>query len=167
MPAVGTARRVRVNGFSDVTAAYAFKRAFYEAVRDILAGDQSTQYVLVSMGSPASLEPEDIVAFQGVTSEQNPATMGNRGREEVLTIEVQISCYSGGDDEDVPTQRAYQLLGIIERYVRKIDPTIGGTVRHCFLTGHESTGFTDPADLAKGRTSDITATFAAAARISL
>lgn len=155
-----------MNGFSSSTAAYDFKRAFYEAIRDIMAGDQSTQYVLVSLGSPSSLEPEDIVAFQGVTSEQNPATMGNRGREEVLTIEVQISCYSGGDDEDVPTRRAYEILGIIERYARKVDPTIGGTVRQCFLTGHESKGFTDPTDLAKGRTSDITATFAAAARIS-
>jgi hypothetical protein len=156
-----------MNGISAATAAYDFKRAFFEAVRDLLAGDQSTQYVLVSMGSPASLEPEDIVAFQGVTSEQSPVTMGNRGREELLTIEVQISCYSGGDDEDVPTRRSYELLGIIEKYVRKTDPSVGGTVRHCFLVGHESKGFTDPTDLAKGRTSDITATFAAAARISL
>lgn len=156
-----------MNGFSSSTVAYDFKRAFFEAVRDIMAGEQSTQYVLVSLGSPASLEPEDIIAFQGVKSEQSPVTMGNRGREEGLEIEVQISCWSGGDDEDVPTRRAYELLGIIERYVRKTDPSIGGTVRHCFLVGHDSKGFTDPADLAKGRTSDITATFAAAARISL
>jgi hypothetical protein len=167
MPAVGTAGRIRVNGFSTATVAYDFKRAFFEAIRDVMAGNQSTQYVLVSMGSPSSLEPEDIVAFQGVKSEQNPATMGNRGRDEALEIELQISCYSGGDDEDVPTKRAYELLGIIERYVRKTDPSLGGVVRHCFLVGHESQGFTDPADLAKGRTSDITARFAAAARISL
>jgi hypothetical protein len=166
MPAVVAAGRICVSGFSASTVAYDFKRAFFEAVRDIMAGEQSTQYVLVSMGSPSSLEPEDIIAFQGVTSEQNPVTMGNRGREEALEIEVQISCYSGGDDEDIPTKRAYELLGIIERYIRKTDPSLGGVVRHCFLVGHESKGFTDPADLAKGRTSDITARFQAAARIS-
>lgn len=156
-----------MSGFSAATAAYDFKLAFFNAVRDLMAGEQSTQYVLVSLGSPSSLEPEDIIAFQGVTSAQAPVTMGNRGREETLTIEVQISCWSGGDDESIPTRRAYELLGIIERFCRKTDPTVGGTVRHCFLTGHTSQGFTDPADLAKGRAADITATFQAQARIAL
>jgi len=156
-----------MSGFNTATVAYAFKKAFYEAVRDLLGADQETQYVLVALGTPSSMEPDDIVAFQGVTSDQAPVTMGNRGREETLTIEVQISCYSGGDDEDIPLSRAYDLLRRVEQYARKTDPTIGGTVRQCFLVGHDSQGFTDPADLAKGRTADITARFQAQARISL
>jgi hypothetical protein len=156
-----------MSGFAEATVAYDFKKGFYEAVRDLFATDENTQYVLVVLGSPATLEPEDIVAFQGITSDQQAVTMGNRGREETLTLEVQISCWYGGSDEDIPMARAYDLLGRIERYARKTDPTISGTVRHCFLVGHDAQGFTDPADLAKGRTVDITARFQAQARISL
>lgn len=155
------------NGFSAVTAAYDFKKAFFEAIRDHMAGDENTQYVSVNLGAPTSLDPEDVVAFMGITSDQAPATLGNRGREETLILEVQISCYRGGDDEDLVTQRAYELLGIIEYYARKTDTTLGGTVRHCFLIGHESSGYTSPEDIANGRVSEILARFEAQARISL
>lgn len=154
-------------GFHGATAAFAFKSAFYDAIKEIMAGDPDTQYVSVTFGTPSTLDPDDVVSFMGVTSEQNVATIGNRGRDEILTLEVQISCMTGGDDEQGVQDRAYQLLGIIEEYARKKDPTIGGTVMWCFLSGHESAGFTDPADIAKGRAADILARFTAQARISL
>lgn len=153
---------------SDVTQAHEFKTAFYEAVRDLMKNDPDTPHVLVAFGAPESLEPEDLVGILDITSEQNPATIGNRAREEMLTLTVQISCFRGGsgDQEKVAADRAYFLLGMIERYARLTDTTFNGTVRHCFLTSHESIGQTDPELLAQGRVIEITARFQAYARIS-
>lgn len=153
---------------SSTTAAYDFKLGFFQAITDLFAQADDTQYVLVSLGAPANLEPEDLVAFTRTTSEQNPATMGNRGREELLTQEVVISCFvAGGDEaEKAAHDRAYYLLGIIENYCRKVDTTLGGTVRHCFLTGHECDGQTPSDYLDRGRVIEIIARFAAAARIA-
>ena len=156
-----------MSGFHAATAAFDFKQAFYAAIKDLMAQDPDTQYVSVTLGTPATLDPDDVVSFMGVTSEQSVATIGNRSRDEILTLDVQISCMTGGDDESIVQARAYQLLGIIEEYARKKDPTIGGTVMWCFLTGHESAGYTDPEDIAKGRAADILARFQAQARISL
>lgn len=156
-----------MTGFHRFTAAPEFKQTFYELVRDLLGTDERFQYVAVSLGTPSSLDPEDIVSFMSTTSDQTPATIGNRGRDESLIQDVQISCWRGGDDEQAVQARAYEILGAIEEYVRKQDPTIGGTVMWCFLISHESQGFTDPDDIAKGRTADILARFQAQARISL
>ena len=154
-------------GFVSYTAAHAFKVAFYTAIRDLMGQEVDTQYVGVSLGTPATMEPDDLVAFMGVRTEQSVATIGNRSRDETLFLDVQISCRRGGDSElDVQT-RAYELLGIIEQYARKKDPTIGGTVMWCFLTSTETAGYTDPDDIANGRVADIHATFQAQARISL
>jgi hypothetical protein len=153
---------------SDVTAASEFKTAFYESIRDLMKHDPETPHVMVSFGAPASLEPDDLIAFTDIASEQNVATLGHRSREEMLTLTVQISCQrgGGGDMEKVVSDRAYELLGMIERYARVTDTTIGGTVRHCFMTAHTSTGETDPEFLAQGRVMEITATFQAFARIT-
>jgi len=147
------------------TLAGKFKQAFYDAAVDLLAGDS----VGVSFGHPGTNQTNDIVAFLGVRVEQDPATFGtNRSREEVLTLTVVISCYRGGGAalEKVCSDRAYELLRILETYVRVTDTTLGGVVRHCFLTAHESDGATDPRSLAKGRTIEIAAVFTAHARVS-
>jgi hypothetical protein len=154
---------------SPTTAAQDFKAAFFTGITELMASDEETQWVQVVFGTPFDLNPEDIIAFTSVTSEQNVATMGNRAREELLTITVEISCFRGGTGPDLEREvsdRAYYLLGLVERWCRVTDTTVGGTVRHCFLSGHESSGLTDPADLEKGRVIEITATFLAAARIT-
>lgn len=150
------------------TAADEFKMAFYEATKELMAADPDTQEVMVSYGAPGSLDPEDVVAFLGVTSEQQAASIGQRSRDEDLTMEVAISCFRGGleDQELVCGQRAYQLLRMITRYVRKTDTTVGGTVLWCFLQGHESSGQTDPQLIQQGRVIEITARFLARARIT-
>lgn len=153
---------------SSATAADEFKTKFYEGIRDLFTGDEETPYVLVTFGAPGTYEPDDIVSFLAVTSEQNAATFGNRGREETLEITVAISCFRGGgqEQEQVTSARAYQLLRMIEFWARKTDTTIGGTVRDCFLIGHDSSGQTDPQYLEKGRVTEITARFLAHARIT-
>ncbi|MHA7275364.1 hypothetical protein ACX80O_02355 [Arthrobacter sp. Hz1] len=151
------------------TVAYEWKNNFFESVKASFAADVATENVLVSFGQPGTFEPDDIVSFERVTERQDPATMGtNRSREEVLTLDVIISCYRGGgpEQEQVCSARAYDLLRRIEIYARKTDTTIGGAVRHCFLQSHESDGATLPELIAQGRTIDITATFEARARIT-
>jgi hypothetical protein len=125
--------------------------------------------VLVAHGHPGLEVTDDMIGVGRVTSAQEPATMGtNRSREETLTVDVTISCYRGGgpEMEKVASDQAYALLRLIERYCRITDTTMGGVVRQCFLTSHESDGATDPAILAEGRLIELTATFTALARIT-
>lgn len=153
---------------STSTAADEFKLKFYEATRDLMAEDPDTQYVMVTYGMPGTFEPDDLVSILDVKADQEPMTMGNRGREETLTLRVEISCFRGGgaEQELVCAQRAYQILRMIEHYFRKTDTTVGGTVRHCFLEGHDSQGQSDPQLLDKGRVIEISARFLAQARIT-
>lgn len=153
---------------STATAADEFKEAMYTAVRDLMAEDEETKDVLVTYGAPGTFDPEDLVSFLDVTSEQDPSTMGNRGRREVLTLDVAISCWRGGgaEMELVCARRAYKLLRMIEFYCRRTDTTVGGTVQWCFLTSHESSGQTDPQFLETGRVIEITAKFTAQSRIA-
>ena len=147
------------------TAASALKDAFVSAARTLWAGTD----VQVAFGHPGQTQTDDIVAFGRVTSSQEVATMGtNRSREETLTLDVVISIFRGGgpEMEAIASARGYALLGELEEFARKTDTTIGGTVRHCFLTSHESDGATDPEILAAGRLIEISAQFTAQARIT-
>ncbi|WP_115790037.1 hypothetical protein [Arthrobacter silvisoli] len=153
---------------NQATLALAFKKAFYEAIKQLMADDPATPHVYVVFGTPASYEPDDIVSFGRVTSGQAVATLTtNRSREETLTVEVRISCFVGGAEEAeiAASERCYELLRMIERHVRMTDTTVGGTVRTCFLTSHESDGETPEELLEQGRVIDVTATFTAAARV--
>jgi len=149
------------------SVAPAFKDAFVTIANTIWG--QATSQVLVSFGHPGQNQPDDIVGFLDVRTEQDPATLGtNRSREEVLELDVLVSCYRGGGPEVEKTvsDAAYGLLALLENYVRTTDTTVGGTVRECFLIRTSSEGRTDPNEIAKGRTIEISATFQARARIS-
>lgn len=151
------------------TVAATFKNNFFTSVQALMAAGPDTAYVLTCFGQPGTLEPEDIVSFGRLSVNQTSATISpNRTRDEMLTLDVDISCYRGGgpEMEQVASDRAYELLRMIEQQVRVTDTTVGGTVRWCFLTSHDSTGATDPAMLEQGRAIDITATFTALARIT-
>lgn len=141
-----------------------FKDAFVAVAETLWAGTD----VQVAFGHPGMTMADDLVVFGAVTSEQNPATMGQRSREEILTLEVVVSVYRGGgpEMEKVTSDRAYELLAQLETYARVTDTTITGSVRHCFLASYSSTGVTDPNVLAAGRETDITAQFVAAVRIT-
>lgn len=154
---------------SSVTLAQAFKAAFVAAAQTLVASRDPE--VLVSFGHPGQAMGnfDDLVAFTTISVDQEPATLGtNRSRSETLTQTVQISCYRAGgpDREQVASDGAYELLGLLEHHVRVTDTTLGGLVLWCFLTSHTSTGETDPDLLASGRTIDIDATFTAKARVT-
>ncbi|WP_159702473.1 hypothetical protein [Arthrobacter sp. 18067] len=153
---------------TQATAALEFKKAFCSAIKALFADDQETRHVYVVYGQPANYEPEDIVSFGRITTGQETATLStNRSREETLTLEVTISCFMGGnEDAEIATaERAYDLLRRIEHFARMDDTTIGGTVRTCLLTSHESEGATPEELLDQGRVTEVIATFTAKTRI--
>lgn len=153
---------------STVTQAHAFKAAFVSAVQGLYAADDT---VLVTFGHPGAQVHNylDAVSFADIESEQEARSLAaaTRPRRETLTLTVFISSWRPGtaEQEVVASAAAYALLGAIERHARITDPTIGGTVCHCFLASHKSTGETSPAALQDGRTIEIRATFVAVANI--
>lgn len=151
-------------GTSPATAAVAFVAGLYVATKSVVPST-----VLVIYGIPGPKYPNDVVSFGRVTSRQDPATMGtNRGREEILTVEVTFSTYRrGGQEQEIAAfERVYELLALIETYCRVTDTTLGGAVRECFLADHESEGETDPRFIAEGRVREMTATFTARVRVT-
>lgn len=128
-----------------------------------------SEAVHVSNGHPGPVQIDDIVAVMGVTSEQEPAAYGpRRPREETLTVTVMFSIYraGGAEMEKVASDRGYELLGELEKQLRVTDTTVGGAVRECFLTSHQSEGSTDPQVIASGRLYEIEAVFTAKARVT-
>lgn len=150
------------------TVAIAFKEAFYNAAKALMAGNHETEQVYVVFGQPATIDPDEIISLGFVGAGQEKATMGsNRAREETLTLDVQISVVRGGAEEAEieASRRCYELLRMLEYQVRMTDTTVGGTVRECFLTSHESPGATPEDVMHNGRMIDVLATFTAKARI--
>lgn len=154
---------------TQATLGLAFKKTFYAAVKDLMANDYDTEHVYVVFGQPSTYQPEDIISFGRLSVGQAAATMStNRSREETITVEVTVSCFLGGDeDAEIATaERAYELLRRIERHVRMTDTTLGGVVRECVLTSHESEGATPEELTEQGSVTEVIATFTAKARIT-
>ncbi|HEY4269512.1 MAG TPA: hypothetical protein VGM94_15125 [Galbitalea sp.] len=156
-------------GSSSATAAHDFKKTFRDLIAVLFADDDNTSSVLVKFGRPSRFLVDDVVSFGRLSSEQDPATAGtNRSRDEVLQLDITISCFVAGDDdqEEVASDRAYDLLERIEFFARSTDPTIGNTVRECALVSHESDGMSPKTTVKTGRNIFLTATFEAKTRIT-
>ena len=152
---------------SSATAAQACKAALVAAIRTLVDDGET----LVSFGHPGAAVENypNSVYVAAVDAEQDPATLGtNRAREEVLTVEVVITCWrpGGPEAEEIASDAAYGLLEAAERYVRVTDTTLGGVVRHCFLRSHRSAGATDDDLLNRGRLIVVVAEFVAHVRIT-
>lgn len=149
------------------SAAPAFKNALYDALVVLFPAPK-----LVTYGHPGGQSADDMIGVMDMSSEQELATMGtNRRREETITVEVVISCWRGGTDQQTVTEAAYTILGSIEDYLQhsgtasSTQITLGGVVREARVTSHELTETADPDDLALGRLAEITATITAHVRI--
>jgi hypothetical protein len=149
------------------TVAFQFKDAFYSFCQTLFQGDPD---VIVSYGNPGTRYSNDWVVLGEVTSEQVPASQSSslRHRRETLTLDVMFASYKAGelDDDRLPTQRVYELMGMVENYVRTTDTYVGGTVLWCFMTSHRSDGATPDEDLANGRVIQSVATFTAVADVT-
>lgn len=147
------------------TAAFAVKDAFYTAAQDLFDDD-----VLVSFGlSTSRRDLTQIVAFLEVevTQEPGPLSSSNRSRREDVQLHVVVSVARSGDTDDYEVSRiAYDLLRALDQHTRKTDTTLDGTCEWCFLTAHQSFGYTTADKLAQGRLCEIEATFTARVRIT-
>lgn len=154
-----------MNGQSEFSAAPAFKYAFWECAVELNADSD----VQVAYGHPGTYLADDVIAVTRIHAEQDSASLStNRSREEKLTLTVVVSVFRGGGPEAelVASNRAYELLGDLERFMRLDDTTVRGTVRECFLDEHDSDGETRPELIAAGRTIEIEAKFVAYARVT-
>lgn len=149
------------------SVAFQFKDAFYSFCQTLFQGDPD---VIVSYGNPGPRYANDWVVLGGVTSDQVPATLSSslRHRRETLSIEIMFSSYRAGEEDDdrIPTERVYEMQGLVENYVRTTDTTVGGTVMWCFMTSHRSDGATPDDIIADGRVIQSLATFTAVADVS-
>lgn len=155
---------------SAVTVGSAFKKAVHAACVALFAADES---VLVSFGASGQrgVMFDDVIGVADLQVSQSvgPMSSTNRSREETLTLTVWVSAFMPGDADDLEeavSDRAFELLGMIEHYVRQTDTTLGGVVRDCALTEYDVTGFLDSLRRVPGRTVDIEATLTAHARVS-
>lgn len=151
------------------TAGDEFKDNFYNAIQAQFAADPNYNQVLVTYGLPGNYNPDDIVSFMGVQSNQTFANEGQkRSRDETLSLVIVISCVRGGgaEMELVCSQRAFAILRAIAYYARATDTTIGGSVLWCFLASYQTPGHTDPQVAEQNRCIEITARFDARARIT-
>ncbi len=149
------------------TNAREFRKAIFDTCVTLFAAD-TDPYTLVVRGLPAFATAQDNVCVGAVTSNQEIATLSatQRSREETLTCQVDFYSFRPGvDTEEVVEARAYEMLDALAQYVRQTDTTLGGVVRHCFLTDVASDAATDPDVLAKGRMHVLSATFTAQYRV--
>lgn len=148
------------------TAAFAVKDTFYTKARALFDANQ----VMVSFGiSTERRDLNEIVAFLEVRTEQQqgPLSASNRSRDEDIELQVVISVARSGDVDDREVAAiAYGHLRVLEQYVRKTNTTLDNTCMWCFLTSHESFGYTTADRLAQGRLCEIEATFTARVRIT-
>lgn len=148
------------------TAAHELKQALYEVAQTLYDSDK----VCVSFGHPGDRRDLlDILAFTELRTEQDPATLGtNRTRNEYVYLTVNISSFRAGeaDDDAVPSASAYEILRVLETYLRVTDTTIGGNCQWCFLESTNAGGITDRAMLTRGRLIQIEAEFKAFVRIT-
>lgn len=146
------------------STALAVKKALYGASQSLFDQD----VVLVAFGlSTARQDLNDVVAFLEVNTRQDPASLGNRSRNEYVDVQVVISVTRAGEDDDlVVSEIAYGYLRTLERHIRVTDPNLGGLALSCALTSTESFGYTQATQLAQGRLCEIEATFTAHVRIT-
>ena len=80
--------------------------------------------VFVSYGHPGTLRVDDMVAVMDASAAQDWVVMTpSRPRDEVVTVDVVFSSYRD-DTQQVVTERAFTMLGLLETYVRS-DPSLG------------------------------------------
>jgi hypothetical protein len=149
-----------------MSTASAFKAALVTACESAY-----TSPTVVTYGHHGEQSSAELVMVRGVNVEVEFGPMStNRRREETLTATVEIYVGSGDTDQQAVTERAYALLDTLDAYLQdagvpsSTQTTLGGVVRHAWLSGHDLEETDEPDDLARGRFARITATVTARAR---
>ncbi len=149
---------------TESTAGLLFKAAIRDAIRGLYPD------VVVFWGYPGNTYPWEAIAVTDVRANQATATLGTRrSRSEDLEVDVLFVVTVQGSAETAQEEadrRAWDLLSGLEFYVRAADPTLAGLVLWCALSNYQAEGFTPEEQRSAGYVAQITATFAAQARIT-
>lgn len=141
-------------------ATSAVKSALLDRIQAALAAAQETQ-VDVRMGFLWPSRWPDQIAITATRTVSEDATVGlQRRQHKTVMQDVSISSFRTTDDQEVPMQRAYALLDVIDKAIRD-EPTLGGAALWCFSDDLASDGVTLPEDVADGRVDEIVVTYAA------
>jgi hypothetical protein len=153
-------------GFSETTAQATARAALIEDVKLALVGEA----VDIGRGFRWPIVNNDWVFATETQSDVNPENLGPRRMlEEKITLHLSIGAWRPGGDqaaEDAAFNRAFDLLGRIQQYIRVTDPTLGGVVLWCLPGSSDSLGATTEGDSGDGRLTEIAATFVCSHRIA-
>lgn len=155
-------------GISETTAQATARAALITAATAALAAD--TEGVDIGRGFRWPIVNRDWVFATETDSDIDPATISpRRTLDEKITLTLSIGAWRPGDDqeaEDAAFDRAFDLLGTIQQYIRTQDITLGGTVLWCVPGSSTSAGATTEGDSGVGRLTEIAATFVCQHRIA-
>jgi hypothetical protein len=130
--------------------------------------------VLVSYGPPGPRQPDVIIGVGNAEVQiERPTASPSRPREEVFTLEVIFSVFSGGDEtvQQAVTELAFTLLGTFADFFKtRPNETLGGTCREAWVSSYvleESAAFAPPEDGGgvSGRVAEITSVLTVKSRI--
>lgn len=138
------------------SAAPAFKAAVFNQFQTLFPSP-----IYVTYGDPQMTQPPDIVGIGNMRVQVSDPTAGARRREELISLDLVFSVARGGADQQVATERAYYLLGVVEEWCRNgAQITWAGTVRDSMITNHELA----EASYSNGVVAEIAATLVAHVR---
>jgi hypothetical protein len=130
--------------------------------------------VLVSYGPPGAHQPDVIIGVGNAEVEiERPVAATSRPREEVFTLNVVFSVFSGGDEtvQQAVTEQAFTMLSAFADYFKtKPNETLGGTCREAWVSSYvldESEALAPPEDGGgvSGRVAEITTVLTVKSRI--
>lgn len=90
----------------------------------LLAGDPGLSGVQISYGVPDPIEREAVYVGGTRDHDQEWSALGARGRAEHYALELVISVWQPGADQQTVTERAFALLAVVEAILRG-DPSLG------------------------------------------
>lgn len=160
-----------MSGVGEFTAQHEARRALYEAAKVVFADElakPAPQGIDLYFGFQWPPRRHDVVAITDTSSEVDPRTIGpRRGYDELITLGVSILVWrplvpNAADPsatERATADRAFDLLRRLQTHVRLNDVELGGTVAWAKPGSSSSAGVTTAENSAKGRLTEVAATF--------
>lgn len=122
----------------------------------------------ITYGMPGSFEGQDVVTVGNARVVNDVPVMSNARRvEEVIELQVLLSCYRPGGPEaqQQATEAVYGLYSTLRDYFRTApNETLGGNCRESRVTSHDLIEDDDEDDITNGRLSQIEAVITIRAR---
>ena len=126
-----------------------------------------------TMGPPPADSPQDLAVIEAARAEITRPTAGGakRSREEAAEIDLVVSCYRPGDDEEqqlAASAAAWAMVDQLEDWLRiRGTETLGGLCRDAWVSEYSDRDYrlTDDQGYVIGRACDVTVTVTANTRI--